>query len=310
MAPNFTPRAWVWGDDCVMLTELRQKRMAELSTINTKSVYNQVYPLQKPDWSKDVTEESKKAFVFVLLTSSQGMNVESRLLVEFWRELARVYGDVKFGQIRGELCIEGYPDKNTPTILVYKNGDIKKQIVTLLGLKGTQTKLPGRTPDLSFLPYRSTRTDVSRSAQTLNSFLLRWARSPKAIHGFVDKGTKMNSNRETYEVQRAIRMQPLTTTIATGIEGSSLCLFSNYQDSSCCCTSSSSVAEKESDARERIPARAGSSVDRRELRYCTSRIAASRMIESIISTDAVREMLSCTLSNACLEVFRRVVVKK
>ncbi|KAE9965671.1 hypothetical protein BLS_007450 [Venturia inaequalis] len=91
---------------------------------------------------KDVTEESKKAFVFVLLTSSQGMNVESRLLVEFWRELARVYGDVKFGQIRADLCIEGYPDRNTPTILVYKDGDVKKQVVTLLPLKGTQTKLP------------------------------------------------------------------------------------------------------------------------------------------------------------------------
>jgi hypothetical protein len=133
-----------------MLTERRQKRMAELSSINTKSVYNQVYPLQKPDWSRDVTEESKKAYVFVLLTSSQGMNVESRLLVEFWRELARVYGDVKFGQIRAELCIEGYPDKNTPTILVYKDGDIKKQIVTLLGLKGTQTKLPGNPHSCTF----------------------------------------------------------------------------------------------------------------------------------------------------------------
>lgn len=136
----------------VMLTERRQKRMAELSSINTKSVYNQVYPLQKPDWSRDVTEESRKAFVFVLLTSSQGMNVESRLLVEFWRELALVYGDVKFGQIRAELCIEGYPDRNTPTILVYKDGDVKKQIVTLLPLKGTQTKLPGKLQDLLPLP--------------------------------------------------------------------------------------------------------------------------------------------------------------
>ncbi|TLD14747.1 hypothetical protein E2P81_ATG09737 [Venturia nashicola] len=118
------------------------QQRAELSNINTKSVYNQVYPLQKPDWTRDVTEESKKAFVFVLLTSSQGMNVESRLLVEFWRELARVYGDVKFGEIRGELCIEGYPDRNTPTILVYKDGEVKKQVVTLLPLKGKQTKLP------------------------------------------------------------------------------------------------------------------------------------------------------------------------
>jgi len=127
-------------EDDGFLDHYRQKRMAELSIISTRSVYNQVYPLQKPDWSREVTEESRKAFVFVLLTASQGMNVESRLMIEYWRELAQKYGDVKFGQIRGELCIEGYPDKNTPTILVYRDGDIKKQIVTLMQLKGVKTK--------------------------------------------------------------------------------------------------------------------------------------------------------------------------
>jgi hypothetical protein len=106
-------------------------------------VYNQVYHLQKPDYSKDVTEASNKAYIFVLLTSSQGTNVESRILIEIWRELAQRFGDVKFCQIRADLCIEGYPDKNTPTILVYKDGDIKKQVVTLRELRGTQTKTPG-----------------------------------------------------------------------------------------------------------------------------------------------------------------------
>lgn len=126
-----------------MLIFHRQKRMAELSTLSTKSVYNQVYPLQKPDWSREVTEESQKAFIFVLLTSSHGTNVESRVMVEVWRELAGKFGDVKFGQIRADLCIEGYPDKNTPTILVYKDGDIKKQIVTLNALNGPRTGVPG-----------------------------------------------------------------------------------------------------------------------------------------------------------------------
>lgn len=106
-------------------------------------MYNQVYHLQKPDYSKDVTEASNKAYIFVLLTSSQGTNVESRILIEIWRELAQRFGDVKFCQIRADLCIEGYPDKNTPTILVYKDGDIKKQVVTLRELRGTQTKTPG-----------------------------------------------------------------------------------------------------------------------------------------------------------------------
>jgi len=122
------------------LTPPRKKRLAELSTITTASVYNQVYHVQKPDYSKDVTEASNTAFVFVLLTSSQGTNTESRVLIEIWRDLAQRFGDVKFCQIRADLCIEGYPDKNTPTVLVYKDGDIRRQIVTLRELQGARTK--------------------------------------------------------------------------------------------------------------------------------------------------------------------------
>jgi hypothetical protein len=119
--------------------------MAELSTVSAASVYNQVYPVQKPDYSREVTEESEKAFIFVLLTSSQGTNVESRVLVEVWRELASRFGDVKFCQIRADLCIEGYPERNTPTVLVYRNGDIKKQIVTLREMNGLKTSVKGKS---------------------------------------------------------------------------------------------------------------------------------------------------------------------
>lgn len=117
--------------------------MEELSTINTASVYNQVYHLQKPDYSKDVTEASSKAHVLVLLTSSQGTNAESRIMIELWRDMVRRFGDVKFCQMRADLCIEGYPEKNTPTVLVYKDGDIKRQIVTLRELQGTRTSAEG-----------------------------------------------------------------------------------------------------------------------------------------------------------------------
>lgn len=117
--------------------------MAELSTISSTSVYNQVYPLQKPDYSRDVTDASHKAFVLVHLTSSLGSNHESRLLKELWREMARRFGDVKFCEIRADMCIEGYPERNTPTILVYKDGDIKKQVVTLRELEGVQTRIKG-----------------------------------------------------------------------------------------------------------------------------------------------------------------------
>ncbi|KAL6712522.1 Proteolipid protein 2 [Coniothyrium glycines] len=128
-------------EDDDFLETYRQKRMAELSTIKTASVYNQVYHLQKPEYSKEVTEESQKAHVLVLLTSSEGTNTESRVLIEIWRELSKKFGDVKFCQMRANLCIEGYPDRNTPTVLIYKDGDIKRQIVTLAQLNGPRTSV-------------------------------------------------------------------------------------------------------------------------------------------------------------------------
>jgi hypothetical protein len=143
--------------------------MAELSTLNIKSVYNQVYPLQKVDWSREVTEESQKAYIFVLLTSSHGTNTESRVLVEIWRDMARKFGDVKFCQIRGDLCIDGYPDRNTPTVLVYKDGDVKKQIVTLKELNGPRTTIQGMSTgvckacpqgEVTYHPNSALRNDI------------------------------------------------------------------------------------------------------------------------------------------------------
>ncbi|KAK5164281.1 Proteolipid protein 2 [Saxophila tyrrhenica] len=115
-------------EDEDFLDSYRQKRMQELSTIQNASVYNQVYPLAKPDWTKEVTDASHKAFIFVLLTAS---NTPSRLLEGVWRDLARKWGDVKFCQMRGDLCIEGYPERNCPTVLVYKDGDVRKTVVGL-----------------------------------------------------------------------------------------------------------------------------------------------------------------------------------
>lgn len=131
-------------EDEAFLATYRAQRLAELSTLQQTSIHNQVYPLQKPDYAKDVTEASSKYFVLVHLTSSLGTNVESGKLTELWREAARKYGDVKFCEMRADLCIEGYPERNTPTILVYKDGEIKKQVITLREMNGVRTNMRGR----------------------------------------------------------------------------------------------------------------------------------------------------------------------
>lgn len=127
-----------------MLTvrSIRDKRLAELSKLQKTSLFGQVYPLQKVDYAREVTEASNSAFVLVNLTSMGG-NTESRVLTELWRQLAAKFGDIKFCEIRADMCIEGYPEKNTPTILVYKDTEIKRQLITLQQLKGPRTKVEG-----------------------------------------------------------------------------------------------------------------------------------------------------------------------
>ncbi|CAI7580030.1 unnamed protein product [Penicillium glandicola] len=127
-------------EDEEFLESYRQKRLAELSTLQKTSHFNQVFPLQKVDYAREVTEASNSAFVLVNLTSMGG-NVESRILTELWRQLAAKFGDIKFCEIRADMCIEGYPEKNTPTILAYKDTEIKKQLITLQQLKGPRTKI-------------------------------------------------------------------------------------------------------------------------------------------------------------------------
>jgi hypothetical protein len=108
----------------------------ELASLTKKAVHGAVYPISKPDYSKEVTDASNNGPVLVNLTSGLGTNVESRVLTELWRKAAVEYGEVKFCEIRGDMAIEGYPDRNCPTILIYNKGDIVKQVVTLMTLGG------------------------------------------------------------------------------------------------------------------------------------------------------------------------------
>lgn len=128
-------------EDEVFLEKYRQQRVQEMNALAQKSRYGTVYPISKPDYSREVTEASKNGPVLVNLTSGMGTNVESRVLTELWREAAKEFGEVKFCEIRGDQAIEGYPDRNCPTILIYKDGDIVKQIVTLVMLSGVRTNM-------------------------------------------------------------------------------------------------------------------------------------------------------------------------
>lgn len=131
-------------EDDDFLESYRQKRLAELNELSQASKFGSVLPLQKAEYAKEVTEASRDAWVVVAMMSnggSEGNAIESRVLGELLPQLASKYPDVKVLSIRADLCVENYPERNTPTLLIYKDTNIAKQVVTLAGLNGVKTNL-------------------------------------------------------------------------------------------------------------------------------------------------------------------------
>ena len=168
-------------EDDDFLESYKRKRIAEMERLK-QAPHGQVYPLTKPEYTKEVTEASMGAGeggegkgmregggqeysnnnddngkdrgsgapVLVNLTAPAPGHVESRVLSSLWRAAATKYPDVKFCEMRADLAIENYPERNCPTILVYQNGDIVRQVVTLREWGGVErTGLKGL--DLFFL---------------------------------------------------------------------------------------------------------------------------------------------------------------
>ncbi|KAF7845647.1 hypothetical protein BT93_L1430 [Corymbia citriodora subsp. variegata] len=125
-------------EDEDFLASYRQKRMDEIKRLQSRAKFGQVYPIQKVDYGRDVTEASKEAWVLLLLT---GAGVESKIAERLWPEIAARFADVRFCSIRAEMCIEGYPERNCPTILIYYAGEIQRQIVSLAEVGGTKCDL-------------------------------------------------------------------------------------------------------------------------------------------------------------------------
>jgi hypothetical protein len=83
-------------------------------------------------------------------------------------QLAQLYPSSKFVSIISDHCIENYPDKNCPTMLVYRKGQMMGQIVGMGSMGGDKAKLVGtllsKSEDLegAKLTFVAGRSDVER----------------------------------------------------------------------------------------------------------------------------------------------------
>ena len=156
-----------------LLEKIRRQRMSQLRTETKRARFGRVYPISRPDYTREVTEASKihpdanpdsQPQIEQEERNSNGTSAADkqrhggtgvvcflykdgvdtcRLLAGYLDTLAAKYPATKFVSIVGDQCIPNYPDRNLPTLLIYRNGELHRQIVGLrpeIGLDGMKTK--------------------------------------------------------------------------------------------------------------------------------------------------------------------------
>ncbi|KAJ3140814.1 hypothetical protein HK100_008985 [Physocladia obscura] len=125
-------------EDDRILEQYKKQRMAEMQQLARKEIFGSVTQISKPDWQVEVTDSSKTVPVVILLF--QNPIPACKLLLAHMDILARTHRAVKFLKIIGDQCIPNYPDRNCPTLIIYKDGDICANLVGIQSLGGINTR--------------------------------------------------------------------------------------------------------------------------------------------------------------------------
>ncbi len=82
--------------------------MAELKKLAKEELYGGILSISRDEFIKEVTESSKDCWVGVFLW---GDNRESRIVEDMIKRVANKFRTMKFVSIKGNLCIDKFPDK-------------------------------------------------------------------------------------------------------------------------------------------------------------------------------------------------------
>lgn len=115
-------------DDDEFLAQYRRQRLQELKK-KSQGPYGVVVPISRQDWIRQVNDDSHKAWVVVTLTSH---DVERTGCIEgAANTLAPKFPSVKFVTIPSTSAIADWPNENLPTIFLYRDGSLQKELIRL-----------------------------------------------------------------------------------------------------------------------------------------------------------------------------------
>lgn len=125
-----------FGEDEFM-EKYRAQRLQEMQgTKEKKPTFEGVREITRQDYVDEVTNADKGTYVILHLYQNSVTNCE--ILNRSLSECSVKYPHLKFLKIVASKCIENYPDKNCPTIVIYLNG---KMVTTMPQIDKRYSKL-------------------------------------------------------------------------------------------------------------------------------------------------------------------------
>lgn len=144
------------SEDEAVLAEYRRKRISELQALAEKSKFGSVREISGQDYIDEVNKAGEGIWV-VLHLYKQGIPL-CALINQFMNELAIRNPATKFLKSIASTCIPNFPEKNLPSIFIYYEGQIKKQIIGPIELRGEKLSIE----EFEYLlgQYEAIQTDI------------------------------------------------------------------------------------------------------------------------------------------------------
>lgn len=145
------------SEDEEIIAQYRRKRIAELQALAEKAKFGDVREISGQDYVDEVNKAGEGIWV-VLHLYKQGIPL-CALINQFMTELALRNPTTKFLKSIASTCIPNFPEKNLPSIFIYHEGQMKKQIVGPIELRGEKLTIE----EFEFLlgQYGAIKTDIT-----------------------------------------------------------------------------------------------------------------------------------------------------
>lgn len=144
------------SEDEAILHEYRNKRIAEMKALAERQKFGTVREISGQDYVDEVNKAGEGIHV-VLHLYKQGIPL-CALINQFLTNLAVRNPEVKFLRSIASTCIPNFPEKNLPSIFIYYEGQMEKQIIGPVELRGEKLTLE----ELEYMlgQYGAIKTDV------------------------------------------------------------------------------------------------------------------------------------------------------